>query len=119
MIRTLTLTCGAIIVTACQTIAAPVPAVLKNDSFVIPASVKTAVIEALGDSNIRIAGDSLTRSSQLILQSGPHNPEMMGDRRIPKADYFDLELRGAACVLVYRKTSKAYPLGDVNCVPAN
>lgn len=101
----------------CQTTATEpeTPALLVHSERSAPKALKEAVKNALGGQDIVLGFDSLTDKSTLIVQSGSNDPRMMGDRTIPKVDYFDLMMAGQSCYVIHRETGKKYPLKGVNC----
>lgn len=111
---------SAFAASACATTAAPnvKPALLVNAERTVPQSVKDAVSDALNGRDVVLGFDSFTKKSVLIVETRSADPRMMGDRNIPQADYFDLELAGDKCYITHRASGKIYPLTDVNCVAA-
>ncbi len=102
---------------ACQTTThtPETPALLIHSERSAPKSVKEAVKKALGGREVILGFDSFTKKSTLIVETGSSDPRMMGDRHIPKADYFDLIKSGSSCYMVHRKTGIRYKLKNVNC----
>ena len=109
--------CGLALI-GCQTTSAgpETPALLVNTERAAPMALKKAVKDALGGRDIVLGFDSLTDKSTLIVQTGSNDVRMMGDRTIPKADYFDLKMAGNSCYLIHRDSGKKYPLKGVNCI---
>ena len=109
------LTCALALI-GCQTVTntAETPALLVNSKRTAPKALKSAVKEALGR-DVMLGYDSLTSESTLIVETGSNDPRMMGDRRLPKVDYFDLMMSGNSCYIVHRGSGEKYMLKGVNC----
>lgn len=111
------LSCGLALI-GCQTTSntPATPALLVHSERAAPQALKDAVKTALGGRDIVLGFDSLTNKSTLIVETGSNDPRMMGDRKLPKADYFDLMMTGNSCYVIHRETGKKYPLKGVNCI---
>jgi hypothetical protein len=94
------------------------PAVLVDSNAETRAEIVRAVGEALGNSDVLIANDALTRESALFIERKPARDatgQRLSGRDYGRPERFDLVKQGNACVLVHSSTQKRYPLKGVRC----
>jgi hypothetical protein len=97
-----------------------VPAVIATANAASRAELKRVVGEALGQSNVLLAEDALTTSSELIIE--PARPRdatgrLLQGRELTPPQRFHLQLTGTRCELVHESTQRRYPLRSVRCTP--
>jgi hypothetical protein len=104
---------------ACATMAQEeMPAVLVETNADARAEIVRVVGEALGNSDVLIANDALTRESTLFIERKPARDasgQRLSGRDYGKPERFDLVKQGDACVLVHASTQKRYGLKEVRC----
>jgi hypothetical protein len=104
---------------ACATMAQEeTPAVLVELNTQTRAEIVRAVGEALGNSDVMIANDALTRESTLFIERKPARDatgQRLSGRDYGRPERFDLVKQGDACVLVHASTQKRYVLKAVRC----
>ena len=107
---------------ACQTTAAPQPAVLSETSPEVTAALSTAASQALGGVGVTLAPDVLTTSPTLVLETKiPQTLDrnrytgLVNDRARPAPDVFKLMKAGNSCYLLHEESGKKMPLGNMKC----
>ena len=104
---------------ACATMAQEeTPAVLVETNATARAEIVRVVGEALGNSDMLIASDALTRESALFIERKPARDatgQRLSGRDYGRPERFDLVKQGDTCVLVHASTQKRYPLKGVRC----
>ena len=110
---------SAALMSACATMAQEeIPAVLVESDAAARAEIVRAVSEALGNSDVLIASDALTRESALFIERKPARDatgQRLSGRDYGRPERFDLVKQGESCVLVHAGTQKRYPLKGVRC----
>ncbi len=94
------------------------PAVLVDSNAETRAEIVRAVGEALGNSDVLIANDALTRESALFIERKPARDatgQRLSGRDYGRPERFDLVKQGNACVLVHSSTQKRYELKGLRC----
>jgi hypothetical protein len=94
------------------------PAVLVESNVETRAEIVRVVGEALGNSDVLIANDALTRESALFIERKPARDatgQRLSGRDYGRPERFDLVKQGDACVLVHSSTQKRYELKGVRC----
>jgi hypothetical protein len=95
-----------------------VPAVLVESNGDARAEIVRVVGEALGNTDVLIANDALTRESALYIERKPARDatgQRLSGRDYGRPERFDLFKRGEVCVLVHASTQKRYELHGVEC----
>jgi hypothetical protein len=93
-------------------------AVLVESNPETRAEIVRAVGEALGNSDVMIATDALTRDSTLFIERKPARDatgHRLSGRDYGRPERFDLVKQADACVLVHASTQKRYGLKGVTC----
>lgn len=103
----------AVAVIACQTHAAPAPAVLVNTDDDTIAVLHAALADAMGRAQIELGAGDPTQASAIAVLPPPLGPGE--DRSTATPVYFDLMLEGGDCVLVRRDTGEVFALEGVQC----
>jgi hypothetical protein len=110
---------AALTLSACATMAQEdTTAVLVATNGETRAEIVRVVGEALGNSDVMIAGDALTRESTLFIERKPARDatgQRLSGRDYGRPERFDLVKQGEACVLVHASTQKRYGLKGVRC----
>ena len=107
------------LMSACATMAQEeTPAVLVETNAAARAEIVRVVGEALGNEDVLIASDALTRESALFIERKPARDatgQRLSGRDYGRPERFDLVKREESCVLVHASTQKRYPLKGVRC----
>ena len=107
------------LMSACATMAQEeIPAVLVETNAAARAEIVRVVGEALGNSDVLIASDALTRESALFFERKPARDatgQRMSGRDYGRPERFDLVKQEESCVLVHASSQKRYPLKGVRC----
>lgn len=101
---------------ACQSVAAPVPAVLLKDDPAALASLKAALVQAVGRADVQLgAGDPAESPVISVLP-----PRLAGfdDRSPAMPAMFRLEIEGGACFVVGEDNGSRVKLDGQVCRPA-
>jgi hypothetical protein len=110
---------AALTLSACATMAQEeTPAVLVDSNAETRAEIVRAVGEALGNSDVMIADDALTRESTLFIERKPARDatgQRLSGRDYGRPERFDLVKQGDSCVLVHASSQKRYGLKAVRC----
>lgn len=105
--------------TACASMAQDdVPAVIVDSNERGRAELVRVVGEALGNPDVLIAEDALTRESSLSIERKPARDatgQRLSGRDYERPERFDLVKQGAQCVLVQASTSRRFELKNVRC----
>jgi hypothetical protein len=104
--------------TACNSLPAQAdrPALIASATPETRAELIAALEQALGEREIMLAPDALTRTSVLTLESGIGGAARGRDLGMPER--FDLVLSGERCFLVHARTDRRFELERSGCVPA-
>jgi hypothetical protein len=98
------------------------PAVITNASAATLAELTSLVSAALNGAPVRLADDSLTRESTLIVdRSQPRDAAglPLDGRTLDKPDHFVLVTHGTDCVLIHERTHRRDALKSAVCRPAD
>lgn len=110
---------AALALSACTTMAQEeVPAVLTETDANARAQIVRVVGEALGNSEVMIANDALTRESTLFIERTPardRTGQRLSGRDYDRPERFDLVKQADACLLIHASTQKRYRLEGVRC----
>ena len=113
VVRTLIASILMIAAGACQHNAAPVPAVLADDSPETMDLLRSHLASAMGQARISLgAGDPLTDSSVAVLPAALNPNE---DRSTARPIIFDLMIEGTDCFAVRRGSDEHVPLPGLAC----
>ncbi len=94
------------------------PAVIAEPGPESSAELRAVLAEALGQREILIAPDALTRTSFVTLGSTvAQRDPIAGGRDLGVPERFDLVLSGDGCYLVHAATGRRYALERTRCVP--
>lgn len=104
---------GSILLVACETNAAPTPAVLASADDETMEVVSAVLAQALERASITLGAGDPTRESVIAVLPPPPGPNE--DRSLATPDYFDLMLKGNDCFVVRRDSGEEYPLTDIPC----
>jgi hypothetical protein len=97
------------------------PAVLANPSARSRAELEQLVSAALNGAPVRLADDSLTRDSALIIERvQPRDAagRPLDGRTLERPEHFRLVTHGSDCVLIHERTGKRQILRSAKCQPA-
>lgn len=111
---------GVLGASACHSLPTQVdqPALIREPTAASQAELRAVLHEALGDNEIRLAPDALTRSSILALEQGASAPPAARGRILELPERFELVLNGTRCYLIRSTTGQRYELEQTDCVPA-
>lgn len=105
--------------TACASMAQDAhPALIVDSSEHTRAELVRIVGAALGNADVLIANDALTRESSLFIERRPARDatgQRLSGRDYDKPERFDLVRQGSKCVLVQASTGTRYELKNVRC----
>jgi hypothetical protein len=111
--------CAAFALSACASMAQEgSPAVLVDPSADTRGELVRVVAEALGNPDVLIANDALTRESSLFIDRKPARDatgQRLSGRDYGRPERFDLVKQNGKCVLVHASTQKRYELAGVHC----
>lgn len=106
-------TISLLIMSACQTTAAEIPAVLSSADSENMTNLKSTLSQALKKKNIQLgAGDPTQHPVVTVLPKAPGPYDTMSPA-LPIT--FDIMKRGSICMLVRRDTQEEFVLNNVNC----
>jgi hypothetical protein len=94
------------------------PAVVVDPSADTRAELVRIIGEALGQSDVLLANDALTRESSLFIDRKPARDaagQRLSGRDYGRPERFDLVKQNNECVLVHVSTQKRYKLAGVRC----
>jgi hypothetical protein len=97
------------------------PAVLTNPSARSRAELVHLVSAALNGAPVRLADDSLTRDSTLIIdrvQPRDAAGRPLDGRTLERPEHFRLVTHGSDCILIHERTGKRQILRSARCQPA-
>lgn len=110
------------LLTGCRSLGADpgLPAVIVQPDDSSRAALQATLSEIFGGSDVRLAGDALTRSSLLTLETGYR--QIPGTRsatgRVVSAPFsFRLVKAGEDCMLIDLRDGKRHLLADTKCRP--
>ena len=107
---------GAAALTGCQSLGAPVPAVLTSADADAMARLKAALAAAMGQAHVELGPGDPTKSPTLsVLPRPPGPPE---DRSLALPTIFRLEIEGGGCYLVREDGGARTRIEGVACRPA-
>jgi len=97
------------------------PAVLTNPSADSRAELVHLISAALNGARVRLADDSLTRDSTLIIERVQRRDAAgrpLDGRTLERPEHFHLVTHGSDCVLIRERTGKRQILRSARCQPA-
>lgn len=110
---------ACLLATACTSMAQDdVPAIIIDSNDSTRARIVKAVGKALGNPDVLIADDALTRDSSLFVERRPARDaagQRLSGRDYDRPERFDLVKQDNKCVLVHASTRERYELNNVRC----
>ena len=110
---------ACLLASACASMAQDAqPAVLVDANDSTRAELVRIVGMALGNSDVLIANDALTRESSLFIERKPARDatgQRLTGRDYDKPERFDLVKQGVKCLLVHSSTHERYELKNMRC----
>jgi hypothetical protein len=98
----------------------------ERAAVIVQASAKSRAVlqgvisSALGDRQVAMAEDALTRESGLSIEpvrSRDHNGRLVQGREMRAPEKFLLVKRGQHCILIHERTGERFDLVDTQCAP--
>jgi hypothetical protein len=111
---------AVLLLSACASAQAYVPAVIDKPTKESRAELAQAVSSALHGAPVTLADDALTRDSLLIIEKAhprDANGVPLSGRDLDKPEHFRLVKMGKHCALVHERTGKRTTLASTTCLP--
>jgi hypothetical protein len=114
---------GVLMLSACQSAgqAVPSPAVIVDANAAVRAELQQVVSNVLNRTNVLLADNALTSSSELIIETArPRDGagRLLNGRELGNPEHFSLLRDGTRCFLVHERTQRRYELKEARCVLA-
>lgn len=113
--------CTALVATgllsACQTVTGPMPAVMETTSDAEMASLKATLSEALGRTNIELGAADLTQASSFTVLPPGLSPLETNSTAMPTQ--FELMIQGGdTCYVLHVEENMLHRVDGISCVAA-
>lgn len=95
-------------------------AVIVQASSKSRADLQSAIHKALGDRDVMLAEDALTRESGLSVEPvrlRDANGSLVQGRELRAPENFRLVKKGRHCVLIHERTGERFDLAHTQCIP--